>query len=84
MRALLATFEKKLCLMLVEFREVNGRSLEWDAEPYINGLAHIILSEVELKAICARPGKRSTHGKDRPALRSRLRSENNRMSLNAR
>jgi hypothetical protein len=41
MRTLLPRLEKKLYLILVEFREVNDRRLEWDAEPYINGLAHI-------------------------------------------
>jgi hypothetical protein len=83
MRALLPRPEKRLYLMLVEFRKVNGCNSEWDVEPDINGLAHTILSEVELKAIHARARKRSTQGKDRPALRSRCRSENNRMSLNA-
>jgi hypothetical protein len=83
MRALLPRLEKELYLMLVEFREVNGRDFEWDAEPDINRLAHMILSEVKLKAIRARARKRSAQGKDRPALRSRCRSENNRMSLNA-
>jgi hypothetical protein len=62
MRALLPRLEKKLYLMLVKFREVNGRDFEWDAEPYINGLAHIILSEVELKAIRARAKKRGLLG----------------------
>jgi hypothetical protein len=67
MRALLPRLEKKLYLMLVEFREVNGRDLEWEAESYINGLAHIRLSEVEIKAIRARAKKRNTQGKERPA-----------------
>jgi hypothetical protein len=79
-RALLPRLEKKLYLMLVEFREVNGRDLEWDAGPSINGFAHMILSEVELKAISARARKRSTQGKDHLAVRSRCLSENNTMS----
>jgi hypothetical protein len=83
MKALLPRLEKKLYLMLVEFREVNGHDLEWDAESYTNGLAHIILSEAELKAIRAMARKRSTQGKDHPAVRSRCLLENNRISLNA-
>jgi hypothetical protein len=82
MRVLLPRLEKKLYLMLVGFREVNGRDLEWNAEPCINGLAHIILSDVELKAIRAKARRRSTQGKDSLAVRSRCRSENNKMSLN--
>jgi hypothetical protein len=46
--------------MLVEFREVNGRDLKWDAKPSISGLAHIILSEVELKTTRPRERKKST------------------------
>jgi hypothetical protein len=83
MRALLPRLEKKLYQMLVEFREVNGRDLEWDAEPYINGLGHIILSDIELRAIRARARKRSTQRKDEPAAPPKRRSENNRMSSNA-
>jgi hypothetical protein len=69
--------------MLVEFRGINARDLEWDGEPSINGLAHMILSEVELNAIRPRARKRSTQIKDHPTVRSRCLSENNRMSLNA-
>jgi hypothetical protein len=60
MRTLLPRFEKKAYLMVVEFREVNGRNFEWDVELCITGLAHIMLSEVEPKAIRARARKRST------------------------
>jgi hypothetical protein len=80
MRTLLPRFEKKAYLMVVEFRGVNGRNFEWDIEFCITGLAHAMLSEVEPKAIRARARKRSTQGKDHPAIRSRRRSENNRMS----
>jgi hypothetical protein len=80
MRVLLPRLKRKLYLMLVEFREVGG--LGCDAEPCINELAHIILSEVELETIRARARKRSTQGKGRPAVRSRRGSENNRMLLN--
>jgi hypothetical protein len=82
MRALLPRFEKKLYLIVVEFREVNGRDLEWDTETYINGLAHITLSEVWLKEIRARARKRSIQRNARPTVRSRCRSDNNQMSLN--
>jgi hypothetical protein len=69
--------------MLIQFEKFNGRDPECDAEPYINGLAHITLSEVEIKTTRARAKKRSTQRKDPPSVRSRCRSESNQMSLNA-
>jgi hypothetical protein len=58
-KAVLPRLEKKLFTMCIEFREVNGFDLEWDAEPYVNTLSHVILSSIELKTIRGKARKKS-------------------------
>jgi hypothetical protein len=59
LKTLLPRLERKLVTMLIEFRQVNGFDLEWDGEPYIGTLSHIILSDMEVKAIRGKARKRS-------------------------
>jgi hypothetical protein len=84
LKALLPRLERKLMTMLIEFREVNGFDLEWDNEPYIGTLSHVILSDMEVKAIRGKARKKSFQPKlaqdtAAPACAGRRLSENARM-----
>ena len=46
---LLPRLEKKLYMMLIEYKTHQNEELMWDGEPYINKLSHIHLSDVEMK-----------------------------------
>lgn len=59
MKSLLPRHEKKLVLMLTEYKEEFGYDLMWDGEAYINKLSHIRLSDLEIKTSKAKGRKQS-------------------------
>ncbi|OHT03194.1 hypothetical protein TRFO_29502 [Tritrichomonas foetus] len=88
-KSLLPRLEKKLLLLLIEYKEENGQDLIWKGENYIQNLQHIILSDVEINRAKKGQRKKSMQPKkdahiimgEKPGVVRRF-SENNRMLVN--
>lgn len=87
-RSLLPRLEKKLLIMLVQYQANKGHEFTWDGLPYAEQLAHIKLSESELRQAKSQNRKRSlgsAHAKlDQPERKvtSRRSLENNSALIN--
>jgi hypothetical protein len=65
LRQLLPRLERRLLIMLLEFKEVTGTDFVWGGEAYVGCLSHILLSDTEKKSAVSRGRRVSTQGSAR-------------------
>ena len=79
-KALLKKQERELYIKLFLFKEQNKYDFEWDGQPYVNNLPHIILSDFEKKNALARERKKSIRSKSLGYLKVDSNSQKSRNS----